>query len=220
MEGKGKGKGPKIPGCKVVLLGDSGVGKTCIISRYIQGTFMKNCNSTNGASYCSKNVRFENLGKNLLLDIWDTAGQEKYKSLTRFFYKDAAVAILVYDITRRESFDNIVNYWYGQLKENGDKNIVIGIAGNKCDLYEKEKVAESEAKEFADKIGAIFELTSAANNTGIDELFQDVGNKYLDPSYKKMKKEEEEEKAQDGKGANVVRDSSDDNSKKKKKKCC
>ena len=220
MEGKGKGKGPKIPGCKVVLLGDSGVGKTCIISRYIQGTFMKNCNSTNGASYCSKNVRFENLGKNLLLDIWDTAGQEKYKSLTRFFYKDAAVAILVYDITRRESFDNIVNYWYGQLKENGDKNIVIGIAGNKCDLYEKEKVAESEAKEFADKIGAIFELTSAANNTGIDELFQDVGNKYLDPSFQQMKKEEEEENAQDGKGANVVLDSSDDNSKKKKKKCC
>ncbi len=220
MEGKGKGKGPKIPGCKVVLLGDSGVGKTCIISRYIQGTFMKNCNSTNGASYCSKNVRFENLGKNLLLDIWDTAGQEKYKSLTRFFYKDAAVAILVYDITRRESFDNIVNYWYGQLKENGDKNIVIGIAGNKCDLYEKEKVAESEAKEFADKIGAIFELTSAANNTGIDELFQDVGNKYLDPSFQQMKKEEEEENAQDGKGANVVLDNSDDQSKKKKKKCC
>ena len=220
MEGKGKGKGPKIPGCKVVLLGDSGVGKTCIISRYIQGTFMKNCNSTNGASYCSKNVRFENLGKNLLLDIWDTAGQEKYKSLTRFFYKDAAVAILVYDITRRESFDNIVNYWYGQLKENGEKNIVIGIAGNKCDLYEKEKVAESEAKEFADKIGAIFELTSAANNTGIDELFQDVGNKYLDPSFQQMKKEEEEENAQDGKGANVVLDNSDDQSKKKKKKCC
>ena len=154
-------QGPKVPGCKVVLIGESGVGKTCIISRYISGTFDSNTTSTNGASYCSKNVKYENLGKNLLLDIWDTAGQEKYKSLTKFFYKDAAVAILVYDITRRESFDSIRDYWYGQVQENGSKNIVLGIAGNKCDLYENEAVPEQEAREFADKIGAIFELTSA-----------------------------------------------------------
>ncbi len=213
-----EGKGPKVPGCKVVLLGDSGVGKTCIISRYIQGDFIQNCNSTNGASYCTKNVKFEKFGKNLLLDIWDTAGQEKYRSLTKFFYKDAAVAILVYDITRRESFDNLKNYWYQQTLENGEKNLVLGVCGNKCDLYENETVTENEAKEFADKIGAIFELTSAANNTGITELFQDVGYKYLDPNFQQTIKQVEEEKIQEGKGDKIVLDPNEEKKKGKTKK--
>ena len=212
-------QGPKVPGCKVVLIGESGVGKTCIISRYISGTFDSNTTSTNGASYCSKNVKYENLGKNLLLDIWDTAGQEKYKSLTKFFYKDAAVAILVYDITRRESFDSIRDYWYGQVQENGSKNIVLGIAGNKCDLYENEAVPEQEAREFADKIGAIFELTSAQNNTGINELFQNVGNKYLDPNFQQKLKIDENEKGEEGKAEKVVLNANEaKNGEKKKKK--
>ena len=173
----------KVPGCKIVLLGDGGVGKTCIISRYISGTYDNSSAATNGASFCSKSVNFDKLGKSLLLDIWDTAGQEKYRALTKFFYKEAAVCILVYDITKKTTFENIKSYWYQQLKENGDKNIVTGIAGNKCDLYEDEEVSENEAREFAASIGAIFELTSAANNTGINELFLNVGYKYLDPNY-------------------------------------
>ena len=174
----------KVPGCKVVLLGDSGVGKTCIIARYISGSFDKNSTTTNGASFCSKNVRFDQLGKNLLLDIWDTAGQEKYKALTKFFYKDAAVCILVYDVTRKESFESLKDYWYSQLKENSEPDIVIGVAGNKCDLYENEEVKEDEAREWAKEIGAVFELTSAQNNTGINDLFLNVGYKFLDPSFK------------------------------------
>ena len=215
-------QGPKVPGCKVVLIGESGVGKTCIISRYISGTFDSNVTSTNGASYCSKNVKYENLGKNLLLDIWDTAGQEKYKSLTKFFYKDAAVAILVYDITRKESFESIRDYWYGQVQENGSKNIVLGIAGNKCDLYEEEAVPESEAREFAQKIGAIFELTSAQNNTGINELFQNVGNKYLDPNFQQKLQIDEKENGEEGKAEKVVLNANEvkNNDKKKKKGFC
>ena len=174
----------KVPGCKVVLLGDSGVGKTCIIARYISGSFDKNSTTTNGASFCSKNVRFDQLGKNLLLDIWDTAGQEKYKALTKFFYKDAAVCILVYDVTRKESFQSLKDYWYSQLKENSEPDIVIGVAGNKSDLYEHEEVKEDEAREWAKEIGAVFELTSAQNNTGINDLFLNVGYKFLDPSFK------------------------------------
>ena len=174
----------KVPGCKVVLLGDSGVGKTCIIARYISGSFDKNSATTNGASFCSKNVRFEQLGKNLLLDIWDTAGQEKYKALTKFFYKDAAVCILVYDVTRKDSFESLKDYWYSQLKENSEPDIVIGVAGNKCDLYENEEVKEDEAREWAKEIGAVFELTSAQNNTGINDLFLNVGYKFLDPNFK------------------------------------
>ena len=188
------GEEKKFPQCKVVLLGDSGVGKTCIISRYISGSFDSNSASTNGASYASKKVEYKDINKTLILDIWDTAGQEKYKSLTKFFYKDAAVAILVYDISLKQSFENVKNYWYQQIQENGDKNMVLGIAGNKCDLYEEEAVPEAEAREFASSIGAIFGLTSAQNNTGINELFQDVGKKYLDPNFQQKLEVEKEEK--------------------------
>ena len=172
----------KPPCCKVVLLGDSGVGKTCIISRYISGAFDQNSPTTNGASYASKIVEIAN--KSVSLDIWDTAGQEKYKSLTKFFYKDAKVAILVYDITQKESFTNMKQYWYEQLKEFGSKDIIIGVAGNKCDMYEKEEVTENEGKEFAEQIGAFFEMTSAKNNTGINDLFMNAAQRFFDPDYK------------------------------------
>lgn len=206
----------KVPGCKVVLLGDSGVGKTCIISRYISGTFDENSATTNGASYCSKNVNYEKLNKNLLLDIWDTAGQEKYKALTKFFYKDAAVCILVYDITRKETFDNLKNFWYSQLKENSGDSVVLGVAGNKCDLYENEEVKEADARQFAEEIGAIFELTSAQNNTGINELFFEVGNKYLDPNFKPSDNNNEtDDKKEDKK---IVLDAKDIKKKEKKEK--
>ena len=210
--------GPKVPGCKVVLVGESAVGKTCIISRFISGAFDSNVSSTNGASYASKNVQYDKLGKNLLLDVWDTAGQEKYRALTKFFYKDAKVAILVYDITRYDTFKSIKEFWYEQVKENGPKNIVIGIAGNKCDLYEKEEVNENEAREFAASIGAIFALTSAQNNSGISELFRDVGNKYLDPNFQQQMQMENEEKNPEGKNTNIVLDKKEENKPEKKKK--
>ena len=173
----------KTPNCKVVLLGESGVGKTCIISRYVNNTYDEKSETTNGASYASKVIDFEQYQKSLRFDIWDTAGQEKYRSLTKFFYKDAAIAILVYDITRRDSFDEVKNYWYEQLKTCGEKNIVLGIAGNKCDMFDKEAVTEEEAEALAKQIGAQFKLTSAFKNNGIDELFKLVGNKYLDPNF-------------------------------------
>ena len=209
--------GPKVPGCKVVLVGESGVGKTCIISRFISGAFDFNVSSTNGASYASKNVQYDKLGKSLLLDVWDTAGQEKYRSLTKFFYKDAKVAIMVYDITRQNSFDSLTNYWYKEVKEHGPENIVLGIAGNKCDLYEQEEVNENEARDFEKKIGAIFALTSAQNNSGINELFRDVGNKYLDPNFQQKLEEEKEEKNQEGQ-TNIVLDKKEAEKPAKKKK--
>ena len=208
----------KVPGCKVVLLGDSGVGKTCIIKRFVSNSFESNMITTNAANYCSKMVKFENLGKSLLFDIWDTAGQEKYRALTKFFYKDAVVVILVYDITRVDSFENMKNYWYKQLQENCDKSIVIGVAGNKSDLFVDEKVSESEARDFADKIGAIFELTSAQNNTGIIELFLDVGNKYLEPNFQQKYKIIEKEKEEKGQDKSIVLNNKENKTKEKKKK--
>ena len=187
----------KPPCCKVVLLGDSGVGKTCIISRYISGAFDQNSPTTNGASYASKIVEIAN--KSVSLDIWDTAGQEKYKSLTKFFYKDAKVAILVYDITQKESFTNMKQYWYEQLKEFGSKDIIIGVAGNKCDMYEKEDVSENEGKEFAEQIGAFFEMTSAKNNTGINDLFMNAAQRFFDPNYKQNPEDGKENIESEGK---------------------
>ena len=110
--------------CKVVLLGESGVGKTCIIARFINNTFEENLISTTGASYAGKTMTFDDFGgKSIKFEIWDTAGQEKYRSLTKIFYKDAGAAILVYDITRQDSFDEIKKYWLQQIKEFAPKDI-------------------------------------------------------------------------------------------------
>ena len=110
--------------CKVVLLGESGVGKTSIISRFINNFFSENVISTTGASYAGKTMIFDEFGgKKIRFEIWDTAGQEQYRSLTKIFYKDAAAAILVYDITRKGSFYALKNYWYDQVKDTAPKNI-------------------------------------------------------------------------------------------------
>jgi len=170
--------------CKVVLLGESGVGKTCIIARFINNTFEENLISTTGASYAGKTMTFDEFGgKSIKFEIWDTAGQEKYRSLTKIFYKDAGAAILVYDITRKESFEEIQKYWINQIKEFAPKNIIIAIAANKSDLIEKEQVPEGDARKYAKEVGAIFKLTSACTAAGIEELFKSVGCKVLNPNW-------------------------------------
>ncbi len=174
---------------KIVLIGDSGVGKTCIISRFVSGDYNKNMNSTDGASYATKKLVLPKLKTSINLDIWDTAGQERYKSLTKFFYKDAAMIIMVYDVTLKTSFDNLKEYWYREVQELSEKNFVLGIAGNKSDLYEREQVSEKEAREYAKSINAVFGLTSAQNNTGIEQLFEDIGMKFLEPNFQEKMEE-------------------------------
>ena len=166
-------------GIKLVLIGDSGVGKTCIISRFTKNSFDVNPGSTIGASYASKTIEIPGTDESLDLDIWDIAGQERYKALTKIFFQGAKMAVLVYDITVQKSFESIKNEWLKVLRENGDPDIVTAVAGNKSDLYEKEEVPEQEARDFAKSIGAIFCLTSAQNNSGINELFRDLSKKYL-----------------------------------------
>ena len=113
----------EIKKCKLVFIGDSGVGKTTIISRFIKGTFENNYDSTNGATFANKKIIYNDKNICLQFDIWDTAGQEQFKSLTKFFYKDAGIAILVYDITRVESFNGLKDFWMKQLKNNSGSNI-------------------------------------------------------------------------------------------------
>ena len=166
--------------CKVVLVGDSGVGKTCIIQRYVNKEFSENTESTIASSYTYKMIDYNKYNKSISFDIWDTAGQELYRALARNFYLNASIGILVYDIRRKDSFESIKDYWYDQLKNSGEENIVFGVAGNKCDLFQEEKVTEKEAKEFANQIGAVFQLTSCKESIGIDELFEELGRKYLE----------------------------------------
>ena len=176
--------GTEVINVKIVLIGESGVGKTCILSRFVNDMFDGNSLSTNGASYAAKTLRFEEKNASIQMQLWDTAGQEKFKSIARMFYKDATVAILVYDITRKDSYDGMVNYWYKELRDNGPDDIIIAVAANKSDLYTQEKVPEMEVREFAQKIGAIFRNTSAMTSDGIDDLFVSIGKKILDPNYK------------------------------------
>ena len=121
-------------------------------------------------------------------------GQEKYRSLTKLFYKDAGVIILVYDITQKKSFDEMKNYWYEELKKYAPKNIILGVAANKCDLYMEEQVPTEEAKKFTNDIGAIFEFTSNKNKTDIEKLFKRIGCKILDSNYKEDREDSKEQK--------------------------
>ena len=177
---------------KVVLIGEMGVGKTCIIARFINNIFERDTVTTTGANFAGKTMIFEEYGnKCLKFEIWDTAGQEIYRSLTKIFYKDAKIAVLVYDITKRETFEELKKYWYNQIKESATPDIIIAIAANKCDLYEDEKVKEEEGREFAKEIGAYFKLTSAFLNSGIEELFKTIGVKFLDDYINNLNKEED-----------------------------
>ena len=165
---------------KTVLIGEAGVGKTCIISRFVNNIYDDNTMSNINPAFSAKTMKFNAFGgKELRYDLWDTAGQEKYKSIAKFLYKDAQVIIFVYDITRIDSFDEIKNYWYKEVKENCNKGVILGLVGNKCDLFEREKVTEKQGKELATEMGAVFRLTSPKEKVGINELFQDIGCKVL-----------------------------------------
>jgi len=167
--------------CKVVLIGESGVGKTSIISRFITNTFSSILMSTTGASFATKSIYLEKEDRTVVFEIWDTAGQEKYRSLAKVFYKNASVCLLVYDIARKASFDEIKNYWFKEIKNNASDNVILALAGNKSDMYEFEEVTEEEAKAYAKEINAIFQKTSAKMENGVNELFTMIAKKFVNP---------------------------------------
>ena len=109
--------------CKVVLIGESGVGKTSIISRYTSNTFSSALAATPGASFTTKTIYIQEFKQSIKFEIWDTAGQEKYRALAKVFYKNASVCILVYDITRKASFEELKKYWISELKSNSNPNL-------------------------------------------------------------------------------------------------
>lgn len=167
---------------KVVIIGNSGVGKTHILSRYLYDVFDKDEKSTVSATYSKKKVKTKK-NKEITLQLWDTAGQEVYKGLTKLFYKNATGIIIVYDVTNRNSFEEIKNFWYNEVKLNAPDNVKIVIVGNKCDLYLKEEIKEDEARTYAENIGVMFQLTSALDSSGVDELFQNLADALDDPGF-------------------------------------
>ena len=208
----------KMQNIKIALIGDCGVGKTSISVRYTRNEFKNEYVSTSGASYSIKKV--EKFGETLQLDIWDTAGQERYRSLGRNFYKDAFIVILVYDITRQETFENLKSVWYKELEENGEEKPVLAIVGNKRDQYELDNtVNEDEARTYTDKIGGIFKLVSAKNGSGIDDLF----NQLLEAYFEKNFPEKVIKNLQRRKSSKLKRNDDDSNysgTEQQKKKCC
>lgn len=162
---------------KVVLLGQSNVGKTSIVHYLIGKKFEPNVSPTLGASYLSKTILVNNI--NVSLQIWDTAGQERFKVLTPMYYKGAHAAILVYSITDKNTFDEI-NYWVQSLKDNADGVTKLFLVGNKFDLNLERKISELNGKEKAEEIKADFFETSAFNGYGIDDLFNTIAKEYLE----------------------------------------
>ena len=154
---------------KLVLLGESNVGKTSIVSVFIKGVFLPDVKSTDGASYMSKKITLPD-NNTINLDLWDTSGQKKYRSLTKFFYKDAKGVILVYDSTNEESFEELKEFWYQEVK---DLNLALAVVANKSDLDEIE-VKDEDGEKFAESIGAIFASVSAKDNIGITSLFERI----------------------------------------------
>lgn len=160
------------------------MGKTSILTNFISGNFEESVMTTTGASFATKTMYVPKYDKSFKFEIWDTAGQERYRSLAKIFFKDANAAIMVYDITRKASFEGLRSYWVKSLQESTSKHIVLAVCGNKSDLFEQEEVDEEDAKSFAAGLNSIFKLASARNDSGIDDLFMAIANRLCDPSHK------------------------------------
>eukprot|EP00428_Durinskia_dybowskii_P076665 CAMPEP_0170354896 /NCGR_PEP_ID=MMETSP0117_2-20130122/356_1 /TAXON_ID=400756 /ORGANISM="Durinskia baltica, Strain CSIRO CS-38" /LENGTH=213 /DNA_ID=CAMNT_0010608903 /DNA_START=138 /DNA_END=777 /DNA_ORIENTATION=+ len=157
---------------KVVMVGESGVGKSSLTIRFVSNHFKEHGQPTIGASFLSKTLSLQT-GGSIKYNIWDTAGQEKYRSLASLYYRGVDIAIIVYDITNRNSFEQVQDYWVQELQHQcfGSGGLQIAIVGNKSDLVEKRQVQESEGRKLAEDFGAVFYETSAKSSASIDELF-------------------------------------------------
>ena len=170
---------------KIVLIGDSGVGKTNILSRFINDEFSETTQATVGVEFGSKIIK---KGEKLIkLQIWDTAGQERYKSITSAYYKGSKGAFVVYDISRKSTFDN-VDKWIDELKNNGSEDVFIMLVGNKSDLKDKREISEEDVQKKAQLYNIAFCETSALEGKNIEYAFESLINEIT----KKVEKEKEQ----------------------------
>ncbi|GJQ13129.1 hypothetical protein GpartN1_g4920.t1 [Galdieria partita] len=203
---------------KIVLVGDSGVGKSNLLWRFTRNEFHLDSKSTIGVEFATKTVYLED-GKVVKAQIWDTAGQERYKAITAAYYRGAFGALLVYDITQKVSLENIPR-WLRELREHVDNQIIVMLVGNKCDLRHLRQVEIEQGKKLAEEEGLLFLETSALDSTNVEEAFTQL----IHEIYRLMKKkalvnESTQSFALKQDNTVVIRDPSAAKS-SKKKKCC
>jgi small GTP-binding protein len=188
---------------KILLLGDSSVGKTCFLMRYADNTFQEIHMSTIGLDYKLKNVQLDD-GKIVKIQIWDTAGQDRFRSITKNYYKGAHGIILIYDVTSRKTFDSVKN-WISQIKEEVSDKVNIILVGNKIDDVQNRKVTFDEGEKMASSFGLPFFETSAKSGVNIDTTFNELVKKTV----------ETYSKSEGGKGDKLINKKSGN-----KKGCC
>ncbi|KAJ8755944.1 hypothetical protein K2173_024489 [Erythroxylum novogranatense] len=158
---------------KLLLIGDSGVGKSCLLLRFADDSYIESYISTIGVDFKIRTV--EQDGKTIKLQIWDTAGQERFRTITSSYYRGAHGIIIVYDVTDEESFSN-VKTWLAEIDKFATDNVNKLLVGNKCDLTSKRVVSYETAKAFADDIGIPFLETSAKSATNVEEAFMTMAS--------------------------------------------
>ena len=197
---------------KVVLVGDSFVGKTNIMSKYLKNEFHEDSKATVGVEFGSKKFKIE--GHTIKAQICDTAGQERYKAITIAYYKWAKVAFVVYDITRKGSFESIEK-WVNDLTSTADKKLTIVVIGNKCDLEDQRQITKEQGEEKANKLEVAFLETSAFSGENLDKAFEMMINEIYKKCHEEMLAEGDVDIIEGGQDINLAK--KNDNT---PKKCC
>ena len=200
--------------CQLLIIGDTSVGKTSLITRYTNGTFKEEYLATVGLDYYSKEEIINN--KTINIKIWDTAGQERFKALTQSYFRNAEGVILAFDVTNTSSYDNLKD-WIGSIKKNLEgKNIFLPliIVGNKIDMEESREVEKENAEQFATENNYKYFETSAKTGEGVDEAVRDLVNQVLNNN------QIDEQKIEARKSVQLKEEDNNEGEVKKKKGCC
>ena len=201
---------------KVIIIGDTSVGKSNILTRYIKDEFSLNTKSTVGVELGIKFLKIKNI--NSKIQIWDTAGQERYRAITSSYFKGSNGCFIVYDITNETSFDNIEK-WYEQIQSETSKEIPIVLVGNKCDLENERKVPTEKAKDKAKNLKCAFFETSALNGINIDKIFEELVNTIYEKTASKNEDDINIEFIKEDKAVNL-NETKDEKKDNKKGGCC
>jgi len=175
MEGSQDVKPNSLDVLKFLLVGDSNVGKSCLLLRYVDETFTPSFISTIGIDFKVKTIRLTN-GKEVKLQIWDTAGQERFRTITSAYYRGAMGVVVIYDVTNKESFEHLP-YWMEEVQLNTTLNPIKVLVGNKTDMVEARIIGESQGRAYAQQMGYLFSETSAKSGKNVKELFNELAEK-------------------------------------------
>ena len=192
---------------KVILVGEMGTGKTSLINAAMGVPFKEGEMTTSTASFVTKVIKID--GKSYSINLWDTIGQEKFRALTKIFIKDSKIVIFVYDITRLKTFEELDKHWFKEIHNILGDDPVLGIVGNKQDLFVKEQVKEEIAEKYAEDKNASFKLTSAKNPLSFNSFLEDLLKQYIKKSGGKV----------DVSGGKKLEDNKENNKNKEKRFC-